>query len=59
MDSSNHKNKPLVYFTKIKFNDGTEIDIDKKSIIVFTGANNSGKSQALKDLENLLNKTVA
>lgn len=56
MDSSNHKNKPLVYFTKIKFNDGTEIDIDKKSIIVFTGANNSGKSQALKDLENLLNK---
>lgn len=43
--------KPQIYFKRLKFNDGTEIILDKNSIVVFTGANNSGKSQVLKDIE--------
>lgn len=42
---------PQIYFKKIKFNDGTDILLEKNSIVVFTGANNSGKSQVLKDIE--------
>ena len=45
------KEKPQIYFTKLKFNDDTELPLEKNSIIVFTGANNSGKSQVLKDIE--------
>ncbi len=45
------KEKPQIYLTNIKFNDYTELSLEKNSIIVFTGANNSGKSQVLKDIE--------
>ncbi len=45
------KEKPQVYFKSIKFNDNTELSLEKNSIVVFTGANNSGKSQVLKDIE--------
>lgn len=47
---------PQVYLKKILFNDGTWLDLNHNSIIVFTGANNSGKSQVLKDIENGLNQ---
>lgn len=43
---------PSVTINKIKFNDGTEIPIKKDDIIVFVGANNVGKSRALKDIRN-------
>lgn len=43
--------KPHIYFKSIKFNDDTELILEKNSIVVFTGANNSGKSQVLKDIE--------
>ncbi len=43
--------KPQIYFKRLKFNDGTELALEKNSIVVFTGANNSGKSQVLKDIE--------
>ena len=35
---------------KLKFNDGTELDVSSNDIVVFVGANNSGKSQSLKDI---------
>ncbi len=44
--------KPRVFVSSIKFNDGTELSLDQNSIVVFTGANNSGKSQVLRDIEN-------
>lgn len=46
--------KPQIYFKNIKFNDDTELMLEKNSIVVFTGANNSGKSQVLKDIESSL-----
>ncbi len=48
--------RPQVFFKSITFNDDTSIALNHNSIIVFTGANNSGKSQVLKDAENDLNK---
>lgn len=45
------KEKPKIYFKRIKFNDDTDLSLERNSIIVFTGANNSGKSQVLKDIE--------
>ena len=49
--------KPQVFFKNITFNDDTSIALNHNSIIVFTGANNSGKSQILKDAENNLCRT--
>ena len=43
--------KPQLYVNHIIFNDNTEITLDHNSIVVFTGANNNGKSQVLKDIE--------
>jgi len=50
------KQNPQVFLKKIMFNDGNQLEINKNSIIVFTGANNSGKSQVLKDVENFLDE---
>ena len=35
---------------KLIFNDGTELEVSPNDIVVFVGANNSGKSQSLKDI---------
>ena len=45
---------PRVWVSKIFFNDGTTVEIDKDDIVVFVGPNNAGKSQSLKDLSTLL-----
>ena len=50
----NNLDIPEVFFRSITFNDGTKIELEHNSIIVFTGANNCGKSQILKDAENCL-----
>ncbi|MBQ9714599.1 MAG: ATP-binding protein [Clostridia bacterium] len=47
------KQTPELFFKNITFNDGTKIELQHNSIIVITGANNSGKSQILKDAENI------
>ena len=52
----NIKQKPQLFLKCIKFNDGTELPLERNSIVVFTGANNCGKSQVLKDIENCFNK---
>ena len=51
------KEKPQIHFSKIVFNDGTELELQKNSIVVFTGANNSGKTQVLKDIEICLDSS--
>lgn len=38
------------YISKIHFNNGTDVDIQKNDIIIFVGPNNAGKSQSLKDI---------
>ena len=43
-----------IYCQKLKFNDDTELLLEKDSIVVFTGANNSGKSQVLKEIERCM-----
>ncbi|TWH77767.1 ATP-dependent nuclease [Sedimentibacter saalensis] len=43
--------KPQVFVNSITFNDGTARQLTHGSIVVFTGANNSGKSQVLRDIE--------
>lgn len=48
---------PQIFLKTITFNDGTQLPLDHNSIIVFTGANNCGKSQVLKDLEEQLNQS--
>ena len=39
--------KPQIFLKSITFNDGTQLPLSHSSIVVFTGANNSGKSQVL------------
>lgn len=41
------------YISKIQFNDGNVINIKQNDIVVFVGPNNSGKSQALRDIYSL------
>lgn len=48
---------PQVFMQNIAFNDSTVLPLTPNSIVVFTGANNSGKSQILRDAENCLNKS--
>lgn len=49
--------KPQIFFKSITFNDNTKLLLKHSSIVVFTGANNSGKSQVLKDVEHCLDKS--
>ena len=49
--------KPQVFLKGIAFNDDTQLPLEHNSIVVFTGANNSGKSQVLKDAEHCLDKS--
>lgn len=38
--------------SNLKFNNGFELQISHNDIVVFVGANNCGKTQSLKDIEN-------
>ena len=49
--------KPQVFLKNITFNDDTKLSLNYNSVIVFTGANNSGKSQVLRDVETDLDKS--
>ena len=41
------------YISKIIFNNGTELELEEKDIVIFVGPNNAGKSQSLKDIYEL------
>ncbi len=45
---------PQIFIDKISFNDGTFITVGHSDIIIFTGANNAGKSQVLKDIDVMM-----
>ena len=59
MDEENLREKPRLIINSLTFNDGTTIELKNSSILVFTGANNCGKSQVLKDIERKTNSSVA
>ena len=44
------ENKVGGYISKIKFNNGEEVQISKDDIVIFVGPNNAGKSQSLRDI---------
>jgi len=46
--------KPSVWIHRIEFNNGTNIELNKDSIVVFVGPNNSGKSQILKEIDGII-----
>ncbi|MDR2424429.1 MAG: hypothetical protein LBD59_06860 [Prevotellaceae bacterium] len=43
--------KQEVFIDKNTFNDGQTLHFNVPDIVVFTGANNAGKSQVLRDIE--------
>lgn len=51
------RQKPQVFLKNITFNDDTKLSLNYNSVIVFTGANNSGKSQVLRDVETGLDNS--
>lgn len=48
------KERPSIYIKSIDFKDGTKLVLNPNSIVIFTGANNCGKSQILRDIETLI-----
>ena len=54
-EQSKQTEQPKVFFQRLQFNDGSSITLNENSIVVFTGANNCGKSQVLRELENRVN----
>lgn len=56
-NTKQEKQKPQIFINKLIFNDDTKLTLNHNSIVVFTGANNSGKSQLLKDIENSLDSS--
>jgi len=49
IDIFNQRN-PELFIDSITFNDRTKLSLKADSVVVFTGANNCGKSQILKDI---------
>lgn len=45
---------PQIFIDKLSFNDGSDLKIGHSDIIIFTGANNAGKSQVLKDIDLMM-----
>ena len=51
--------KTKIYINQITFNDGSSFKFDNSDIVVFTGPNNSGKSQVLRDIKDYFsNKNI-
>lgn len=46
---------PSVFIKRLTFNDSKTFDFSPNDIIVFTGANNAGKSQVLRDILTYMN----
>ncbi|MGL5258511.1 MAG: ATP-dependent nuclease [Lachnospiraceae bacterium] len=47
------------HVSKLIFNDNTVLNISCNDIVVFVGPNNAGKSQALRDINELCNKKIS
>ncbi|WP_068368027.1 ATP-dependent nuclease [Aedoeadaptatus coxii] len=55
----NRIESPSIHIKSIEFKDGTSLELNPNSIVVFTGANNCGKSQILRDIEALIKERGA
>lgn len=51
--------KPQIFIEKLLFNDRTELNFGHSDIVIFTGANNAGKSQVLKDIDMMMESSAA
>lgn len=45
---------PPVHVKSLRFNDDTSVELDPGHVVVFVGANNVGKSNALRDIAGVL-----
>lgn len=43
-DNNDIRKEPQIFVEKLCFNDGTELSLGHSDIVIFTGANNAGKS---------------
>lgn len=50
--------KPDCYISKLVFNNGQILEIERNAIVLFVGPNNTGKSQALKDIYRKNNEKI-
>ena len=51
--------KTNIYIDRITFNDGSSFSFNNSDIVVFTGPNNCGKSQVLRDIKDYFtNKNI-
>ena len=53
-DNNDIRKEPQIFVEKLCFNDRTELSLGHSDIVIFTGANNAGKSQVLKDIDALM-----
>lgn len=51
--------EPQIFVSKLSFNDGNDLQIGHSDIVIFTGSNNAGKSQILKDIDDLMSAKSA
>lgn len=49
--------RPTITFETVTFSDGQTVSFDEDEIIVFVGPNNSGKSAALRELQNWITRS--
>ena len=57
IEESDLDKDPSITFASITFSDGTEIKLEPTDVVVLVGPNNSGKSVALRELEERITET--
>ena len=45
---------PKIWISELCFNDGTKVEINQDDLVILVGANNSGKSATLKEINSLI-----
>ena len=53
-ETESTKNRPAITFETITFSGGRKLDLEENDVVVFVGPNNTGKSVALKELQQHL-----
>jgi hypothetical protein len=51
--------RPSLSFESVTFSDGQTLTFDEDEIVVFVGPNNAGKSEALRQLQNFVARSVS
>lgn len=54
-----HEEMPEGYISKLIFNNGDCLEVNKDDVVIFVGPNNAGKSQALKDIYSLSSRKIS